>query len=194
MKKICSAVILASCLAGCVPSVNPIYREQDIVFEPELVGAWADEDGEGEYFLVSKGDGKSYSLVYGDDEGREGTYVMHLVDLGGHLFFDFYPEHLLDQGVDMNEMLAVSFISAHSFALVHQTGPEVTFSFMDPEWLGKYLDEYPRALEHERVEDDLVIIKASTRRLQRFLKKHAKTEGAFGDVIELQRQSSGDDE
>jgi hypothetical protein len=32
-------VVLAG-LTGCVRSVHPIYTEQDIVFEPALVGRW----------------------------------------------------------------------------------------------------------------------------------------------------------
>ena len=33
--------ILAVALAGCIPSLHPLFTEDDLIFEPKLLGTWA---------------------------------------------------------------------------------------------------------------------------------------------------------
>ena len=33
-------------LAGCIPTLNPVYTGDDLVFEPSVVGEWKQENGE----------------------------------------------------------------------------------------------------------------------------------------------------
>jgi hypothetical protein len=34
-----------SLVAGCIPSLNPLYTDENIVFEPALVGVWKQPQG-----------------------------------------------------------------------------------------------------------------------------------------------------
>lgn len=86
------ALILAGSLAGCVPvdSMNPLYMEDGVVFDPELLGQWGSEDG-GLNFARLADDG--YSLMWSgknDDTDQIVTvgFEAHLVDLQGHRFLD----------------------------------------------------------------------------------------------------------
>jgi hypothetical protein len=32
-------------MTGCIPSMHPLYTEQDLIFDSLVVGVWADKDG-----------------------------------------------------------------------------------------------------------------------------------------------------
>jgi hypothetical protein len=86
------SVALAGSLAGCAPvdSMNPLYTEHGVVFDPELLGQWSSEDG-GLNFARLADDG--YSLFLSGKDSDTGQVVTarfegHLVDLQGHRFLD----------------------------------------------------------------------------------------------------------
>lgn len=86
------ALTLAGSLAGCAPvdSMNPLYTEHGVVFDPELLGQWSSEDGDLNFARLAD-DGYSLMLSGKDeDTGQIGTvgFEAHLVDLQGHRFLD----------------------------------------------------------------------------------------------------------
>jgi hypothetical protein len=92
LHKILAALTLAVGLAGCAPvdSLNPLYTENDVVFEPTLLGQWGTEkDG----LNVAKLGENGYRLVLSgrdDESGQIVTVVLdaHLVNLQGNRFLD----------------------------------------------------------------------------------------------------------
>ena len=38
-------------LGGCVPSLQPLFTDRDLVFDPGLIGTWKDTDGETTWVL-----------------------------------------------------------------------------------------------------------------------------------------------
>ncbi len=46
-------------LSGCIPSVNPFYRDEDVCFDSKLLGQWQ-EKGKGglESWRFERGDGQ----------------------------------------------------------------------------------------------------------------------------------------
>lgn len=134
---------------GCIPlSLNPIYTEKDIVFEPGLIGQWA-QDGSKETWAFSKRDTNEYDFVYTDEAGKRGRFSAHLVKIDGNLFLDFFPE---ERDVKENDFYEVHFIPAHSFAHVKQIEPTLQMRFPDPDWLEKLVTENPGAIQHGTID------------------------------------------
>ncbi len=86
------ALALIAFLAGCAPvdSLNPLYAEQDIVFDSALLGQWGTEN-EGLNFARLGDNG--YSMVWSgrnEETGQPVTTALeaHLVSLQGRRFLD----------------------------------------------------------------------------------------------------------
>ena len=102
MKKIKYAVLAFAILficffaGGCfILSVHPLYFEENLVFEPELIGTWGNSeelDPDGETRKFEKVDDKSYRFTLREDDGQIGHFEAHLVKLGDYLFLDIFPE------------------------------------------------------------------------------------------------------
>jgi hypothetical protein len=203
MKRI---ILMATGLAlllvtGCiVTSVNPLYTEKDLVFDPALVGAWGEDDGK-DTWTFKKVAGKKYKLLHTDEKGRTGTFEAHLLKLGKHQFLDL---HLMDPGQkeewQINELAALAMIMrpGHLFFKVSQIQPTLQLSTLHEDWLKKLLEKDPKAIQHERIQfgadntnDCRYVLTAETKALQRFVLKHADSEEAFGDKPdELKRKEA----
>ena len=76
-------------LVGCQPvdSVNPLYTEKQVVFDPALLGTWVEKDGVFEFFQSSE---NSYTVVFRDTSSPPEQMVMtgYLVNLEGRRFLD----------------------------------------------------------------------------------------------------------
>ena len=85
------SLALMALVAGCAPvdSMNPLYTEHGVVFDPELLGQWGSET-EGLNFARLADDGYSLMLSCKNDAGQIATveFEGHLVDLQGHRFLD----------------------------------------------------------------------------------------------------------
>jgi hypothetical protein len=61
-------------------------------------------------------------------------------------------------------------------------------SFPDPDWLKKLVADNPKAIQHEKIDDE-IILTASTKDLQTFWLKHLDTNGAFGEPSNMKRKT-----
>lgn len=98
--------LLAAFLGGCLPviSLHPLYTEKDVVFEEKLLGKWVDDpDSPETIWRFSRVDEpkNAYKLVFSDNEGKKGSFIVHLVKLQTTgtprrkmLFFDLFPAEL----------------------------------------------------------------------------------------------------
>lgn len=97
------ALPLAVVLAGCSPvdSLNPLYTDKDVVFDPALLGQWGSENGGLNFAKL--GD-NAYRIVMSgkdDDTGQITSMFLdaHLVQLQGHRFLDVvWKEYALGNG------------------------------------------------------------------------------------------------
>jgi hypothetical protein len=184
MRKRVSIVVLGILVAftGCIPSLHPIYTGKDIVFEPSLIGQWA-EDNSKEVLTFSRAGTNQYKFVYMDDKGKLGTFSAHLANIKGNLFLDFFPDDLY---LKENEFYRFNLLPVHTFAYVKQIEPTLQMSFPNPEWIKKFLNKNPGAIRHEQIESE-IILTASTEELQAFWVKHLDTEGAFEEPSVMKR-------
>ena len=173
-------------VAGCIPSLNPLYTEKDLVFDAALVGSWGEKDS-ADLWTFEKEDSQSYKLTI-SDQGKTSPFTAHLVRLGQHRFLDLYPaKGGLDdfKGVDFYK---IALIRGHLIFKVTQIEPTLRLSFLDPDWFKKLLEKNPQALAHQQTSDDQGLITASTAELQKFMVDNVNTEGAWSDASELKRQ------
>ena len=177
---LCLGLLVLS--AGCIRSLHPIYTEKDLVFEPGLVGRWAEDNSD--TWTFSADGTNAYRLVVSNGSGKQGVFRAHLLKIKGALFIDLFPE---EPELEANDFYTFHLLPVHTFMYVRQIEPTLQMAFPDPDWLEKYLSDHPDALRHERVDDELVLT-ASTEELQTFWLGHLEAEGAFGEPSDMQRR------
>ena len=182
------ALLSLAVIAGCiVPSLHSLYTEKDLVFNPALLGNWTDADGNLAQFTQTGA--KAYKLVYVDKDGKTASYAAHLAQIRDALFLDLYPEEVAPANTNGGYQLHI--LPMHSFWVVHQITPELKSSFMNPDWLKKYLADNPKEIAHEQVETgtnkNRIVLTASTEELQAFLIAHLNTPGAFSPLATFRK-------
>jgi hypothetical protein len=197
MKRLTMTILtgMATLLAGCVvTSLKPFYTEQDLVFEPGLLGQWMQTNSEQGLLTNNvidfKRDGeKGYLMVsisnHEDGQNETNQAVFHLFKLGDQLFLDSLP---------MNTH-GPEFAPLHRLYKVASISPALQMQEMKYDWLTKLLEENPTAVRHEVIterdsenkDSTRVVLTASTKELQAFVLQHLSTEDAWGEVTKCVR-------
>ena len=188
--------LLAALLGGCVPvmSLHSLYTEGDVVFEENLVGTWVDDPDSPKTtweFSRAGAKEKAYKLVYSDDEGKKGSFVVHLVKLENRLFLDVLPSQFPSEQQDWEKMKWAYnfffFVSAHTFIKIDSIEPKLKMRRTINDEMKELFKEEPNAVKHELVEDE-IILTASTKELQAFVLKYAYDIRVFPAKIVLTRK------
>ena len=182
-----ATVLLLAIVTGCVPSLNPLYTDKDVIFEPALLGRWGSDDPREKWEFEKTGE-KSYKLKQTDGEGLAAEFDARLVRLGDYKFLDLTVTNIDEKYFKMNGWAAFSLIPAHLVVQVHEIGPKLKLSAMNPDWVKDWLEKNPKAIEHRKLAEDRYVITASTKDLQKFVLQHADEEGLFGGAHELERR------
>jgi hypothetical protein len=171
------AFVLA--IGGCVPSLNPVYRPEDLVYDPSALGAWTQEDGKSRWEFFER-DGKSYRLLYTDQEGNQGRFIAHLAKIEGTLFLDLFPEEVATEG---NSFYKFHLVPIHTIYRVRQTSPNLVLSAIDYKWLEEELRNDPAPVQTSTFEGRRLIT-APTDDVRAFV---VKNKDAFTAEFKLQR-------
>ena len=172
-----AAVIFAS---ACVPSLYPLYTEQEVTFDSALIGVWTDAES-GETWALSKRDKLDYRLVHTDTDGLRGEFIGRLVKVEDNLFFDIVP---IKPGFTQSDFYRTQYFSTHTFVHFAIDGSTAKLSYLEPKWLEDYLAEHPDAIRHERLGGDIMLT-SSPKETQKFLLAQLNTRGAFSRPGEL---------
>lgn len=199
MKKrfILALVTLSVFFHGCVVlTVHPLYTSDTNVQNSQLEGKWQDVEGDSIFWEFSA-EKDHYYLV--QDDGKKGKFDVHLVELDGKYYLDFYPEDLykaLEQDYDeethctegINDFLAWHAVPMHIFAKVEIEENEVRMWFFDPEFIEDLLEQRKIKIKHEKLEEGFLIT-ASSEELQKFVIKYSHVEDAFldGEPLVIQK-------
>lgn len=162
-----SGLLAVAVVAGCVPTMQPVYTEQDLVFDPAIVGFWRQKDSVATWDFTQAGE-KEYQLVYTDNEGRTGRFIARVANVGGVRFLDLFP---IKEDLRSNEFYKFHLMPIHTVYVVKQTTPNLQLAGFDLNWLDKYLAQNPDALQHTTYNGQRLIT-ASTPELQAFLLEH----------------------
>lgn len=196
--------LLAALLGGCVPifSINPLYTEKDVVFKEELLGVWADPNSpEGAWEFKRNDESKNaYQLTVDIGDEAKGLFDARLVNLKGQLFLDVYPaqkglnqtmEGLEEKAKDPNSTvwpLNFAFlVPVHTFIKVDSIEPMLTMRLTDDDLMEKLLEQDPKAVKHAVLDEDRVVLTASTEELQAFVLKYAAGDKLFENPFALKR-------
>ncbi|HEX5104135.1 MAG TPA: hypothetical protein VFV87_10010 [Pirellulaceae bacterium] len=166
-------------LAGCIPSLNAVYTEETLDFDPALVGTWQ-QPGAKARWEFSKLDDKSYRLIYTDEEGQQGRFIGRLAKLDGESFLDLFPEDI--------EMDAVGFykfhlVPIHTIYRLQRPEGKLKLSAIDFQWLDKYLNDHPGEIQYATF-SGRKLITAPTASVQTFVLAH---KDQFTGNFELQK-------
>lgn len=184
LKLILPTALAALAFAGClVPSVNPLYTEKDLIFDPALVGTWGEAGNEDRHIFARDGD-NAYTWTSRDKESTN-VFRAHLLKLGEHRFLDAVLTRTSDEWKGVGRT-AVVVRPAHLFFKVEMEKPTLRVRAFSTEWLDKALEADPKAVAHERIhepdvdeEKGRVMLTASTADLQKFILKHVEESKAF---------------
>lgn len=88
------------------------------------------------------------------------------------------------------------FAFGHSYLQVFQTEPVLEVGWLNARWVDDVLAKHPRAIKHVRFDDEVsakpVLLTASTKELQRFVRRYAKTKEAWLiHIPEIHRRTNG---
>ena len=177
---ILSSIVLAS---ACVPSLNPLYTEEDLTFDSTLIGTWIEDDTSETWALSSHGK-LEYTLIHTDSDGRKGEFSARLVKVGDKLFLDIVP---VKPGFTQSDFYKGHFLAAHTFVHVVSKASTVQISYLEPKWLRDHLAENPDAIRFANIGGEIVFA-SSPKETQKFLLAHLNTRGAFSQPAELIRK------
>jgi hypothetical protein len=188
MKAVASLLILTLIIfsSSCIPSLNPLYTNADLIADPSLTGTWLDKETE-ESWTFSACEKLKYALTHVDTDGRKSEYEARLFKMEGQLFLDIVP---MKPGFTQDEFYQGRFFATHTFVHVVSTQPTVQISYMEPRWLKDFLTANPNAIRHERVNGE-ILLTASTKETQKFILAHMNTREAFSASAELSRKRGG---
>jgi hypothetical protein len=190
--------LVASCLllAGCTLSLNPIYTDQDLIYDPALVGTWAgDTHEDGGWTFTRLDEGNTYRLVVKIGKGAA-HFKASLVQLGQRRFLDLFPDEdaheqaLARAGLD--DAFRGSYVPGHWIYQVVRLDQELRLAELNDDWVKALLKREPGATPHSRLSEDhgRVVLTGSTAELQAFLLRYADSPEAFkpGQPAGLKRQ------
>jgi len=173
---------MALLVAGCVvPSLHPLFTEKDLVFDPALVGTWAEEDQEETWIFLKSGD-KAYDLIH-TAQGLPVKYQAHLGRLGEFRFLDVYPR----EPEVKNDFYKLHLIPVHTFWRIWMEGDLLRIAMLDPDWLKNMIAQKKVKIAHERLENR-ILLTASTQKLQKFVLQYAEDVKAFPDPGKFHRR------
>jgi len=180
--------LLAVLLGGCVLSLHPLYTEDDLIFEEKLLGNWR-KYGSTETWQFERANGdKHYKVIYTDDNGKKGSFDAGLGEINDVMYLNIFPQ---EPKLKENDYYKFHILRAHSFIRIERIEPNLVMRAMNPDTLKKMLENDPNLIKHEVVEDRLVLT-ASTKELQKFMKAHANDEDFFAEATECERMQPED--
>jgi hypothetical protein len=177
--------LLAVFMGGCVLSLHPLYTENDLIFEEKLLGTWAEEGSKEtwQFKRANSDSNKYYEMICIDKEGKKGRFDAGLGKLNNMMFLNIFPK---ESELNENDFYKFHILPVNSFIKIENIQPTLELRVMNPDNLKEMLENDPNLIKHEIVHDRLVLT-ASTKELQEFLKAHANDEGLFGEPSKMKR-------
>jgi hypothetical protein len=177
---VCIALAASLGLAACVVSIEPIVPEADAIFDPELLGAWLEVDGD-DRVEVTRADESLYEIVYASDLA-ERRYHARLGELGARRILDVWPAVEEDPVLAREPLL----VGGHLLVELGAVGPDVVVTrVMEPESLRAALVAGDLPLEYTDAES--LVLRGSTTELRAALRPFLDWPSAFAAPTEWRR-------
>jgi hypothetical protein len=187
LKIIAFYLLVAFALGGCVPvlSIQPLFSEDELIFDPNLLGLWKAEDSNETWQFSRSEDPNVYELVITENDGKQGNFLAGLGELEDNLFLVVYPQESDGQESDFYKQHSRRLFSSMR---VEQIDPNLKIAMMDDEKVKAIIKTDPNILKHEIVDN---ILTAPTQDLQEFVIEYGinvdDANSIFGEPAELIR-------
>ncbi len=186
-------LIIIVVVVSCIPSLYPLYRDKDLIFDERLLGLFNTEGdvGDGDTWEFDSLDwrledksgsdwdkfrsGKTYKLIALEDDKRA-EFAVHLIKLGKNYYLDFFPVKYNIPHV----MLDMQLMPAHIFGKIEFVDNNIVMNWFDGEFLTNMIDSNKVKISHKMLENS-ILLTANTEELQKFVKKFGDNPEAFID-------------
>ncbi len=203
-----SAVSLLSIISGCtVISFYPLYTDDVLIRNDKIIGKWETYEGlfgesktlvweinfNDEKWIkkhnvpFDRGSGKepnkfAYSLLlyYAANPDKATEFQLHLVELDGITYIDFFPEKW---GAE-NTILDFHLMGVHTFAKINIENDSIVINWFDSEWFADKLENNKIRIKHEKNSAN-ILLTAQPKELQKFVSKYSNDEDAFDDGFQF---------
>lgn len=191
------AALAAVCgLVGCVvPSLSPLFEEEQCVAEPDIVGKWEKMDGETrslETLEIAVKD-KGYSIVNVDKDGKKATLQVQLGKIDGQ---EYLCGALDPESLPSTSVWFVGLPQHFLIFKVEQVKPELRLVPLNYDACAKLLQKNPAAVAHvkmvypkknaaEKEDSPLYFLTADPAGLQKFIKENAEESVLFNPDSKL---------
>jgi hypothetical protein len=130
---------------------QPLYADEDLIFDERLTGVWEGKDGEILDSIRMKE--KAYDIKHIDKDGKELQFFANLVELKGMTFLALF----LDKSSVENKDSCGLHLIPDWLVLVDQIEPLLQVQLMDYEKVSELVKD-PNSLKQETEEDDSVFV------------------------------------
>lgn len=174
---------VALLFGSCVTSVHPIYTQEDLVYDDNLLGDWITNDSvllsfekssknKMPFYQRDTNQSKTYYATYYDKKPAE--FKVHLVKLDKYLYLDFFMHHFeMD-----NDLIETTLFPVHSFSKIEIYRDSLIIKGFDARYISKLLNQRKIRIKHE-VSDGNMLLTAPTEELQKFIIKYADDPDLF---------------
>ena len=159
--KVLAVAFLTSLFLGCISSLNPLFTEKELIFNPDLLGDWS--DGETKLSFTREGE-KGYLFNTSWDEEE---YKTHLVKLDNNTYLDIYLLDTLNNGLSD----PTSF-SGHYFYKIEIKKVEIILSLIDDALVDSLINDSGGQMPYKESKDGWLLLTASTEKLQKFFREN----------------------
>jgi hypothetical protein len=174
--KVIAFYLLAVVLGGCAPpvqSVYPLFSENELIFDSNLLGLWeaTDSNMTGQFSQIEDQNAckiNAYKLVITENDGDQGLFFAGLGELQGNLFLEIYPDTSHTSDSQESNFHKQHLLGMYSFMRVAQIDPNLEIAMMDYDKVNKIIEADPNILKHEFANDKLILT-APTEELQNFV-------------------------
>lgn len=172
-------LVVLALLAGCVPSLNPIYTEDQLVFDPNVLGVWTQSNDRWEF---ARAEGRSYRLIHTAKDGQQGRFIACLAEIDGTMFLDLSAEEP-DSGA--SGFYKFHLVPIHTIYRVKRIGEsDMELAAIDYQWLDRYLADHSSSIQFAEF-NGRKMLTAPTKDVQAFVLEH---KAMFTGEFTLERQ------
>lgn len=188
------ALALLGFLAGCFPptSLRSFHLDDQVFFDESLLGAWASSDSTSMYWVFERHGEDAYTMMVPLDDDPDDPKlhsIGHLFRLGDATLLNVEP----NWGALTRSLSPYPVLRGHTLLLLEWGAKSLKIGILDIDWWKNRLKRNPRSLPHEWIEpygedtEESLVLTATTKELQTFLRKELRVGRAFKDGWELRR-------
>jgi hypothetical protein len=166
------AWVLAAAPACLVLNVNPLYDDDTLTWEPDLVGAWHNVEDKSS-MQVGRGEWKSYSIRYVHPI-ETGHLTGYLTTVGDSRYLDVMPSRGEDRGAFL--------VPVHGLFRMRLAGDSLELTPLSYDWMAERLEggSPTPGLDIALDQKENALIVSPTARLRAWLRRQDPAGAVFG--------------